>query len=266
MGTVVAVCPDVEVDCDDGYFPLNYEHFTTPLSIASCTLSFIGSIAIVFTFLRWKDVRSGLRWVIVYLAIADFFTAAGYLMGSFNYLSFKSEYSREGLKVACTRFDCICQIQAFVSSWSSMCSFIWTIVLAFYLFWTIVKKEVKTVNCLFPLYHLLAWGLPVVIMLPLLVTSKLGYSPIAASGWCFIRADTPTISGGVPNKLSLTAIGLIFAGGKAIEITTYVIVIGLYFGIYCNIRREVRMLPVMMLCVMIIRKKGKPFLAIKVQC
>ena len=218
---------------------MNYDSFSIPLSIISCSLSCLASIAIVITFLLWKDIRSGLRWVITYLAIADFFTAASYLLDSFNKIAFTT-YSQHGAAAAaaaCKRFDSVCQIQSFMSSWSSMSSFIWTTVLAFYLYWTIVKKEVRSINRLFPLYHLLAWGLPMVIVLPLLVTSKLGYSHIATSGWCYIRTDQT--GGENTNLLTLQTIGLIFVGGKAMEIASYVIVISLYCGVFCNINREV---------------------------
>lgn len=239
---LLAVCPDKEVMCE-GLHSVRYEPYTIHYSMISCALSCIGSIAIILTFLCWKDIRSGSRTIITYLSIADFLTAAGYLMGSINFLIFRqaSEQHGEVAVAACQRFDSICQIQAFISSYSSMSSFIWTSVLAFYLFWTVVKGEVRIVNRLFPLYHLLAWGLPVVIMLPLLIASRLGYSPIAASGWCYIRTDQLTSSEGdeTKNKLSLENIALIFVGGKAVEIGTYAIVITLYLGVWCSIRREV---------------------------
>ena len=238
-GPFLASCPSLdEQSC---YSVLMYDQYTYPVSMLSCVLSCIGSIAIIGTFIRWKDIRSGSRWIIMYLSIADFLTAFSYLLGSINFLVFRAGHNVHGQAAvdACVHFDAVCQIQSFLSSCSSMSSFIWTLVLAIYLYWTIVKKEVRTVNRLFPLYHVVAWGLPIAIVLPLLVLSKLGYSPVAASGWCYIRTNRVTFATESLNMLTWENIVMIFVGGKALEIFTYIIVISLYLAVFCNIRREV---------------------------
>ena len=237
----LASCPSI--DDQQCYSVLTYDRYTFPVSMVSCIFSCIGSIAIIGSFIRWKDIRSGSRWIIMYLSVADCLTASSYLIGSINFLVFRAGYNFHGQAAvdACVRFDTVCQIQSFLSSCSSMSSFVWTLVLAIYLYWTIVKKEVRTVNRLFPLYHVIAWGLPIAILLPLLILNKLGYSPVAASGWCYIRTNhvTQTFSTESLSMLTWENIVLILVGGKALEIFTYITVISLYFLVFCNIRREV---------------------------
>ena len=175
-------------------------------------------------FCRWRDIRTGSRSVITFLAIADFFTAFGYIMGSVNYLTyFKQDLTK------CEVFDEVCTIQSFITTWSSMSSFFWTVALAFYLYLTLVHTKIFLANRFMPFFHVFNWGFPILICFPLLVTSKLGHSPYAASTWCYISLI------GNKNK----SVGFILVAGKFWEILSYFLVIGLYTAIKCHIRKQV---------------------------
>ena len=225
---------------------LNFSIRSIPLvfSMISCSLSVIGSILMILPYVLWKDLRTGVRAIVTFLAIADLFTALGYIMGSFNDITYENNRKDSEIK-ACQEFDTVCQIQAYISSWSSLSSFWWTAILAFYLYWTIAKGDTKKVNRYFPLYHILAWGSPLLVMFPLLATHSLGYSIFAASGWCFIRGDkTNGYSAYTDFYLSNKTILLIFAGGKAFEIATYFWVVILYGMIYCQIHKKVMIMKI----------------------
>ena len=146
-------------------------------------------------------------------------------MGSLNYLI---AYDKK----ECVVFDDVCTIQSFITSWSSISSFFWTVALAFYLYLTLVHTKIFLANRLIPFFHVFNWGFPILICFPLLVTWKLGYSPYAASTWCYIR-----IIGNKP-----TAVGIILVAGKLWEILSYFLVIGLYTAIKCHIRKQVCLL------------------------
>eukprot|EP00731_Ephydatia_muelleri_P038695 Em0865g1a len=60
------------------------------VAIFSSLLSCNGQRPHVYVYLRWPAVRSGSRAIITYLAIADFVTGFGYIMGSSNYLQYTS--------------------------------------------------------------------------------------------------------------------------------------------------------------------------------
>lgn len=125
-------------------------------------------------------------------------------------------------------FTEVCAIQSYITTWSSLSSFFWTVTLAFYLYLTLVHTKIFLANRLMPAFHVLNWAFPIVICLPLLCMHQLGYSPFAASTWCFIQES--------PKK---TKIGLILVAGKLWEILAYVLVILLYAIIKIHIRRQV---------------------------
>ena len=223
----------------DGWIKPEFNNIPMIFSMISCSLSVIGSLLMILPYVLWKDLRTGVRAIVTFLAIADLFTALGYIMGSCNKIMYTKHRKDSEIK-ACHEFDTVCQIQAYISSWSSLSSFWWTAILAFYLYWTIAKGDTQKVNRYFPLYHILAWSSPLLVMFPLLATHSLGYSIFAASGWCFIRGDkTNGYSAYTDFHLSSKTILLILVGGKAFEIATYFWVVILYSMIYCKIHKKV---------------------------
>eukprot|EP00731_Ephydatia_muelleri_P014825 Em0008g545a len=202
------------------------------VAIFSSLLSCMGSVLIVYVYLRWPAVRSGSRAIITYLAIADFVTGFGYIMGSSNYLQYTS-YGNvtampESTKVElCNNlFTPVCKIQSFLTTSSSMMSFLWTLILAIYLHMTVVKNRVRLVQQLVPLYHVIAWGLPTVVIFVMLATDVLGYAPVASANWCFI---------GVIRDTTLR-IAMIMVGGKFLEIITYVVALVLFVSTSIRLR------------------------------
>ena len=131
----------------------------------------------------------------------------------------------------CAQFEDVCTIQSFITSWSSVSSFLWTVTLAFYLYLTLVHTKIFLANRLMPLFHIVNWGFPMTFCIPLLVTRQLGYSPFAASTWCYIRENEDN-----PGK----KIGLILIAGKFWEMLAYVLVIIMYATIKIHIRRQVQ--------------------------
>ena len=154
-------------DCPGSYGDDNCKHDNwvkpifgfTPVvfSLISCSASVIGSILTIMPYLLWKDIRTGIRAIITFLALADLITASGYIMASFNYITYYNEINTadEDTKVrACIKFDKVCQIQAYISSWSSLSSFWWTCTLAFYIYWTVEKGDLTIRYSLSTMYWL----------------------------------------------------------------------------------------------------------------
>lgn len=238
-------------DCPDSYgdsscYGADYKkpifgYLPVAVSLFSCSLSVLGSIITILPYILWEDVRkSGIRRTITYLAIADLFTASGYIMASINYLVYQR--NKDSHPNACRNFDYVCQVQAYIASSASYCSFWWTSILALFFYWTVVKGDTKKGDKYFPLYHILSWGSPILVMLPLLATSSLGYSLFSAGGWCFIKGQSEIdYNTGVFSGYSLDYLTVIktLAGGKAFEITTYIWVIVFYVLIQYNIRKKV---------------------------
>ena len=199
------------------------------ISITSSSFSCLGSLLILYAYFSLKDIRSGAQKIITLLAVADFFTAFGYIIGSVNFLTHFNHKDVKGCKV----FHELCEVQSFITTWSTMCSYCWTCFLAFYFFLVLVFHKNKLAASLLPLYNVVAWVGPLLIVLPLLGTGKLGYAPYVASNWCYIKNIDTTAD--TQKHLSLaqnpTMIVLLFAGGKFWEILSYIFVIVLYLWI-----------------------------------
>ncbi len=213
--------PDV-VSIENGPIP-------SYVAIVSSGFSCLGSILIVVTFFALKDMRSGAQKIITFLALADFVSAAGYIVGSVNFLThYNMTESKE-----CKVFEDICVAQATFTSWAMLTSFLWTTILAFYFYLIIVYHRVQVAARLMPLYHIVAWGFPLFIVIPLVATGHLGYAPYAASNWCFVK-NTDFRRG---LKTNPTEIIIILFDGKLWEILTYVVITVLFILISAHVAK-----------------------------
>ena len=227
------VCPK-QINCTSrpGKESFDIGLLPTYLSLSSSSLSCLGSLLILLAYVVLKDMRTGAQKVITLLAIADFFTAFGYIIGGVNY---KRHFGLTDA-ASCKRFNTICEIQSFITTWSSMCSFWWTSILAFYFFLVLVFNRSSLAAKLVPVYNVLAWLGPLTIVLPLLMTDNLGYAPYVASNWCYIKdKDYATQSLGHSRKVT----ALLFVGGKLWEIMTYVWISVLYIMIRIKVSSQV---------------------------
>ena len=145
-------------------------------------------------YLTWVEIRQNIAQTIVtFIAIADFLTAAGYLTSSFNLLIYVFT-DRPPDRQGCDMFTTMCEeVQSYVVTYATMSSFFWTIILAFHFYMTIAQERPNFTKRLLPLYHLIAWGVPVLIAFPLLCVGKLAYAPFVTGMWCYmeIYRNTP---------------------------------------------------------------------------
>lgn len=223
------VCPASSTNCTAGFVSIENGPLPSYVAIVSSGFSCLGSILIVVTFFALKDMRSGAQKIITCLAIADFVSAAGYIVGSANFLThFNKTDPGE-----CNVFQKLCEAQATFTSWSSLVSFLWTAILAFYFYLIIVYRRVQVAARLMPLYHIIAWGTPLLIVVPLVATHHLGYAPYAASNWCFVKDSKYTHQG----LTSVTEIIIILFNGKLWEILTYIIVTVLFILITAHVAK-----------------------------
>ena len=227
------LCPQEDnIECGSEKYNLFLGPIPTYISLISSTLACIGAGTIIITYILFKDLRTGSRSIITFLSIADFFTAFGYIVGGANYLAYYRKQDQ-----TCEQFDVICSIQSFVTTWSQLSSYTWTCGLALYLLLTIVFGKNRLANRLIPLFHILAWGLPIFVALPMLVIGRLGYSPYAASNWCFIKDEEYQKHRGLTDKVIIP----IMIARTIPECLTYLVVIILYANIKCFIFKMVKM-------------------------
>ena len=138
-------------------------------------------------YIRWKDIRKlGAQSIVTFIAISDFFTASAYLAGSVNILVHRNVYSER----SCEVFQTICEIESYIVTCATMSSYLWTLILAVYFYLAITYNSTQVATRLMPVYHVVGWGLPVLVALPLLCAGQLGYAPFVTGIWCYLEVDS----------------------------------------------------------------------------
>eukprot|EP00042_Codosiga_hollandica_P040621 m.352146 g.352146 ORF g.352146 m.352146 type:complete len:319 (+) comp55910_c0_seq1:303-1259(+) len=140
----------------------------------SGSFSILGSLLIFLSYFLWKDIRSPPRRLLVYLAFCDLLTAM------FNIIGLGLKYDPANSR------STSCVIQSFFTTWSSMASFCWTLSIGVYLYFALVYRQLALANKLIMWFHVIAWGLPLILTIAALADEKLGYDPNFSRGWCWI--------------------------------------------------------------------------------
>ena len=223
-------CPESH-PCQNNLVSYDFGKVPGYVNVVSSSLSCLGSVFIVAVYLLFKDMRTGAQTVMTLLAIADFFIAFSYLLGSVN---FNTAFGSKD-PARCAIFISICEIQSFITTWSTISSFCWTTILALYFFLVLVFRKGKLAEKLIPLYNIIAWVGPLCIVGPMLVFGKLGYAPYVTSNWCFIKdySKKPLIE-------KPLLILYILLGRKLWEVISYIVVLVFYIWIRWNIRKVCR--------------------------
>lgn len=218
-----------QYDCRASIFNPNnvkLRKWSAILAILSSSASIIGCLLIIIIYICWKDFRTTARSILLFISIADLFTATGYVIGSAEYLHYKVYLVHSSIPRAynsspynSSAYNISCEVQSFVTTTSSIASFFWTTVLAFYLYMTIVYKMYKFVRRLMPMIHVISWGVPLVLCIVALVLKWLGPSVDDTSvSWCFVASCKPHWG----HKLGQLLLG------KGWEVASYILVIFFY--------------------------------------
>ena len=209
-----------QYDCSASIINPNNEQlrrWSAITAILSSSASIIGCLLIIIIYIKWKEFRTTARTILLFISIADLFTAVGYVIGSAYYLHYQV-YRIHPWNIS-HAYNVSCKWQSFVTSTSSIASFFWTTVLAFYLYMTIVYKMYKFVRRLMPMIHVISWGVPLVLCIVALVMGWLGPSPDdTAVSWCFVAACEPSWGHKIGQLLL----------GKGWEVVSYILVIFFY--------------------------------------
>ena len=154
--------------------------FDTDITPYSC----VASVIMLLIYVRWRDIRKlGAQSIVTFIAISDFFTASSYLTGSVNILVHHNVSNEHNCEV----FRMICEIESFIVTCATMSSYLWTLILAVYFYLAISHNSTQVATRLMPAYHVVGWGLPVLVALPLLCTGKLAYAPFVSGIWCYLE-------------------------------------------------------------------------------
>ncbi|XP_034445647.1 G-protein coupled receptor 157 [Hippoglossus hippoglossus] len=145
--------------------------------LCSCALSFLGSSLIILTYVLWADLRTTPRRLLVFLSVADWLSAVSYAFGVWSV--FRSDSPE-------------CVVQGAVSTFANTSSFFWTVAIAVYLYVFIVRSSQRVADSLVLIFHLVSWGVPLIITVAAVSLNKIGYDASEVSvGWCWVSIHAP---------------------------------------------------------------------------
>ncbi|XP_055874517.1 G-protein coupled receptor 157-like [Biomphalaria glabrata] len=163
----------------------------TSLDIAYVSVTFLmslmsifGSVIVLFVHWSYSELRTSGRTMLVHLTVADLLTALGNLLGVVWYLNVESlEYKMV-----------FCKFHSALTIMSSIASFIWTVVIAWFVFWILIrmqptaKKTPASISIVLPS---ICWAIPMVIAVTALGLDVLGYDhKLSQASWCWINPET----------------------------------------------------------------------------
>ncbi|KAH3832705.1 G-protein coupled receptor 157-like [Dreissena polymorpha] len=168
------------------------------LTGTSSVLSIAGAIIIFATYRFVPKEYNFTRKLLVYLTIADFITAVGNLVGvsRYVYVYWAKTHNRN-----CTHsinvtdpipensLQDLCRVQSFFTTASNLASFLWTFVIAFHLWATVILKITLTSRRIaHVIYHVVCWGIPIAIVCT--VVPYLGEDYRYGTGvWCGLTSN-----------------------------------------------------------------------------
>uniref|UniRef100_A0A1X7TB06 G-protein coupled receptors family 2 profile 2 domain-containing protein n=1 Tax=Amphimedon queenslandica TaxID=400682 RepID=A0A1X7TB06_AMPQE len=167
---------------------------TLPYTLTSSSLSVIGSLLIIVSFLALKDARSSnVRKLIFLLAVADLFTAASFIAAVVRRYTFMSGHdvdqnvSRSSTMREDSSYLTFCKAQAAFTAYFQCVALFLTAFLAVYFFIILVRNNHRLARKLMLPFCLMSWGVPIIICGYVFANDKFGIGDSRSSvGWCFI--------------------------------------------------------------------------------
>lgn len=229
--------------CEDYYnFSDTYHDVSSGTGVTTILSSFfsiVGSLLIIITFVAYKEVRTVGRAILVFLAIADFFTGVGYIFGTAVFLHYRSKVDSYS-ETPNGSYIPLCEIQSFITTVFPISSFIWTTNLAVYFFITIVLRKIWAAKKLMIVFHITSWGIPLLICIPAAAAGILGPATSRSSvSWCWIKFNQELNNSTATSKL-LKFYGLEVLCGKFWEIMAYFVSLVLCGIVKYTLYRRVR--------------------------
>ena len=147
----------------------------------SCSVSILGSLLIILSYVLFKKRRTRAREILLHISFMDLGVALSNLIGLSVY--FDRFYYHHHEDVA-SYIDGLCRTQAFFAAFCTLGSILWTIALAGFLYFVILHHQAKRATYFVWSAYIVCYGLPSLLSLWLVLTGKLGHSPVDSSGWC----------------------------------------------------------------------------------
>ena len=158
----------------------------------TCSLSIIGSLLIILSYVCFKDLRTRARYILVHLSLMDLVLAVSNLVGiagNFDQRSIESNNNYNQSLPIKFNGTIYCRIQGLFTLYSTLSSILWTILLAVFVFILVTAGNPKRITKFLMLFcYLLCYGLPLLPSLWAFLHGKVGYAPLQSSGWCALKS------------------------------------------------------------------------------
>lgn len=189
-------------------------------------LSMAAALFVATSYIKLDDVRAGgttAEKILLYIIMADFLSAFSSVLGVW----FPS--SKAG-----------CKAEGFFIIFSTTASFFWTSCLVIHLFLITINKV--GVRYLMASFHVVSWGLPLILAFVALGAGALGRAPwfpskskakyisLTTGGWCWIKNFQD----------KGTTIAWTLMTSKVWELASYLLITVLCWLIFCLLRFRVR--------------------------
>ena len=156
------------------------------------SLSVIGALLVILSYVCVASLRSQARAILVNLSLMDLGVGCANLVGSA--VDFDRYYYNYTARVDLvpTRYqDWSCRVQATVAVFCGTSSVLWTVGLAVYMYVLMFRNLNEPVRIFMPITYALSYFLPLGLCIWLWCTHRLGYAPFDSSGWCTLRTMDP---------------------------------------------------------------------------
>lgn len=226
--TVIAL----NITTNDGLSESDIENARIVSGIISA-LSMSGALLIIISYIFFKDMRTKGREILCQMSVADFGVACANFIGTVVYFDQFIErcdvdHSIMQYHLTCGTFRQLCKAQAFFDMYCTLSSFLWTMILAFYVYVLLVDNGRKAASRFVYIGYATSWGLSAIISLWLVLTERLGSTRVGGGGWCTLRMG----------KGDINAYVVFFADNLWLLMTFFMILV-LYVTTHIYIRLKV---------------------------
>ena len=217
--------PWISYEGDGGAFKTKHSGLRTVVGL-TCSLSALGSLLILLSYVCFKQLRSRPREILMHIAIMDLGVSLANLIGDVVYfdqyyhisspgnstlvpgtlspsqlhpttaeLSSSTETGPEGESFSANSYiDDLCKAQAFFAAYFTLGSVFWTVFLGFYIYLFLLyhRDNPKVPTASLIASYVFSYSFPLLISLWLVLTHRLGYAPYNSSGWCSLIVKDPS--------------------------------------------------------------------------
>ena len=197
-------------------------------------LSMCGAVLIILSYICFRDVRTKGGEVLCNMSLADFGVACSNFIGAVVYFTqyiHQCDDDSSTLPLSCGMYNQLCKAQAFFAVYCMIASFLWTLVLALYVYVLILDTGRRLASRLVMFGYLFCWGMAALVAMWLVLTHRLGYTEHGGAGWCALRVEDKK---GNFNRY------MVFFASNLWSVSTFFMILILYCSVHTYVSMKVR--------------------------